>query len=154
MSNTYINNSQSLEIRCGKCGEVFKTTFGHYQNNDRRCLCKAQSRGEAEIKRIFDKYGLIENIDYECQKKYKGLVGVGGRQLSYDFYINNTLIEYQGSYHDGTARKQTDEGFEVQKEHDKRKRNYAKDNNIKLLEIWYWDFNNIENILIKELNLI
>lgn len=154
LSNTYINNSKSLEIRCGKCGEVFKTTFGHYQNNDRRCLCKAQSRGEAEIKRIFDKYGLIENIDYECQKKYKGLVGVGGRQLSYDFYINNTLIEYQGSYHDGTARKQTDEGFEVQKEHDKRKRNYAKDNNIKLLEIWYWDFNNIENILIKELNLI
>ena len=42
----------------------------------------------------------------------------------------------------------------MQKEHDKRKRNYAKDNNIKLLEIWYWDFNNIENILIKELNLI
>lgn len=31
------------------------------------------------------------------------------------------------------------------------KRQYAKDHNIKLLEIWYWDFDNIENILEKEL---
>ena len=153
LSKTYVNNSQNLKIKCGKCNNVFETSFGHYQNKDRRCLCKAQSRGEYEIKRIFDKYNLIENVDYECQKKYEGLIGVGGRKLSYDFYINNTLIEYQGSYHDGTARKQTDEGYEIQKEHDKRKKDYAKNNNINLLEIWYWDFNNIENILIENFNL-
>ena len=37
--------------------------------------------------------------------------------------------------------------------HDKRKREYAKDHNIKLLEIWYWDYDNIEEILNKELDL-
>ena len=31
--------------------------------------------------------------------------------------------------------------------HDKRKQQYAKDHMIDLLEIWYYDYNNIENIL-------
>ena len=77
--------------------------------------------------------------------------------LSYDFYLPkyNLLIEYQGNYHDGTVNKevQSDEKFNRQQEHDKRKREYAKKNNIKLLEIWYWDFDNIEGILKRELNL-
>ena len=72
----------------------------------------------------------------------------------YDFYLpeHNLLIEYQGQFHDGTAHQQSKKEFERQQEHDKRKREYAKDNNIKLLEIWYYDFDNIEEILNKELN--
>lgn len=31
--------------------------------------------------------------------------------------------------------------------HDEIKRKYAKDNKIDLLEIWYYDFDNIETIL-------
>lgn len=37
--------------------------------------------------------------------------------------------------------------FNYIKYHDTIKRTYLKDHNIKLLEIWYWDFNNIEEIL-------
>jgi hypothetical protein len=40
-----------------------------------------------------------------------------------------------------------------QQEHDKRKKEYAQQNNINLLEIWYWDFDNIEQILNNELKL-
>ena len=89
------------------------------------------------------------------QKKYKDLTGVNSGLLSYDFYIpqKNILIEYQGEYHDGTAGNQTNEEFIIQQEHDRRKRQYAKDHNIKLLEIWYWDFDNIEEILSRELGL-
>lgn len=60
------------------------------------------------------------------------------------------LIEYQGNFHDGSSFVGdffTKERLEIQKEHDKRKRKYAKEHNIKLLEIWYWDFDNIEKIL-------
>lgn len=46
---------------------------------------------------------------------------------------------------------QTEEKFEIQKEHDKKKKEYAESHNIELLEIWYWDFDNIEKILEKEL---
>ena len=37
--------------------------------------------------------------------------------------------------------------FEIQKEHDKRKREYAESNGIELLEIWFNEFDNIETIL-------
>ena len=37
--------------------------------------------------------------------------------------------------------------FERQVEHDNRKCEYAYYNKIKLLIIWYWDFDNIEEIL-------
>ena len=71
--------------------------------------------------------------------------------LSYDFYLPkyNLLIEYQGQFHDGniTGDYQTEEMLEIQQEHDRRKRQYAIDHNIELMEIWYWDFDNIENIL-------
>ena len=61
------------------------------------------------------------------------------------------LIECQGEFHDGTAYHQTQEGYLIQQEHDKRKQEYAKIHKIKLLEIWYWDYENINEILIKEL---
>ena len=43
--------------------------------------------------------------------------------------------------------------FARQQEHDRRKREYAKQNNIDLLEIWYWDYDNIEDILSNKLNI-
>ena len=46
-----------------------------------------------------------------------------------------------------------EEQFKIQQEHDKRKKEYAKLHNIKLLEIWYYDFDNITEILNKELGL-
>lgn len=41
----------------------------------------------------------------------------------------------------------------IQDEHDKRKRNYAKEHNINLLEIWYYDIDNIEDILLERLQI-
>jgi hypothetical protein len=73
--------------------------------------------------------------------------------LSYDFALpqKNILIEYQGEYHDGNTRCQTKKDIEEQQYHDKLKYNYAKSHNIKLLEIWYWDYDNIEQILNQEI---
>ena len=44
----------------------------------------------------------------------------------------------------------TENDFDKQLEHDKRKREYAKSHNINLLEIWYFSFNDIDEILIKK----
>lgn len=70
--------------------------------------------------------------------------------LSYDFYLPqyNLLIEYQGEQHENFKEGWiTEEDFIIQKEHDRRKKKYTKDNNIELLEIWYYDYENIEKIL-------
>ena len=150
LSKEYKNCDEKLKIECNK-GHIYEVSFYCFKNLNTRCPICNESKGEIKIREILNKY----DIKFTPQKKYSKLIGIKGRQLSYDFYLPlyNTLIEYQGEYHDGTGYNQTKEKFETQKEHDKRKRNYAKDNNIKLLEIWYYDFDNIENILIKELNL-
>ena len=92
------------------------------------------------------------NIEYIPQKTFDGLIGIGFGLLSYDFYLPyyNLLIEYQGEFHDGNGGKGNyymKQNLEKQKEHDKRKKQYCLDNNINFLEIWYWDFDNIEFIL-------
>jgi len=101
------------------------------------------------VKRILDKY----NIKYEQHVKFDGLLGLKGGQLSYDFLVKDILIEYQGQFHDGTAPQQSEEDYKIQQEHDRRKREYANKHNIKLLEIWYWDFDNVEKILNNEINI-
>lgn len=109
------------------------------------------SKGEQEIR-----YWLNTNqIIFKAQKSFDNLVGLKNGLLTYDFYLPtyNFLIEYQGEQHDHPVdfkhlgKKKTLEEFEHQKEHDRRKRQYAKDHNIDLLEIWYWDYDNIEKIL-------
>lgn len=114
-----------------------------------RCPFCNISKGERTILKYLQK----RNIIFIQQKQYNNLLGVGNGLLSYDFYLPdyNLLIEYQGEFHDGNTRKQTKKDIERQKEHDRRKREHANKNNIKLLEIWYWDFDKIEEILEREL---
>lgn len=46
-----------------------------------------------------------------------------------------------------------EEQFQLRKIKDNIKTQYCEDNNIKLIRIPYWEFNNIETILNKKLNL-
>lgn len=100
-------------------------------------LCSA-STGETMVSSILKE----KNIEYEFQKKFDGLVGEGRGQLSYDFYLPkyNTLIEYQGQQHYMIvdAFHATDETLKKQIHHDDLKREYAKENNISLIEVPYW----------------
>ena len=143
----YDTAKTDITIRHKKCGELITKTPNQILSKVISCpnCRKYKSKGETKIQEILES----NNIDFETQKKYDDLRGVKNCMLSYDFYIpsKNTLLEYQGEYHDGTARNQTDEEYIVQQEHDKRKREYAKEHNIELMEIWYWDFDNIEQIL-------
>jgi len=113
-------------------------------------------KGENAIK----EYLKNNNIEYNFQKTYKNLVGIGKYPLSYDFYLPtyNLLIEYDGEFHyepinlgKKDSIKSAQIRFKKQKAHDKLKDEYAKNNNIKLLRIPYWDYDNIENILNKNL---
>lgn len=120
-----------------------------------RCPLCNTSKGEIFIKNYLDKY----KITYEYQKEFNGLIGVNNGNLSYDFYLSkyNLLLEFQGIQHEkpidfkGKGRKHAKEQFKIQQIHDNLKQKYAKDNNIRLLEIWYYDFDNIETILEKEI---
>ena len=146
LDQPYRNTQEKLKYICENHMEIGvqeMTTVNAYKNHCPYCNI---IKGE---KRILD-FLIKNNISFKSQKSYDDLLGVGGGKLSYDFYLLdfNILIEYQGEQHEHPVdifggEKQ----FNIQQEHDNRKRNYALNNNIELLEIWYYDFANIEDIL-------
>lgn len=138
---------KKIKFKCKIDKYIWETTPSSLLNNNNGCPKCNMSKGEKRIIQYFED----NNIEYIWQKLFNNLIGINNGSLSYDFYLPkyNLLIEYQGQYHDHSVPNQTDFKFAIQQEHDKRKREYAKENNIQLLEIWYWDFNNIEEILDK-----
>ena len=149
--NDYVRSNQQVHVRCNDCGFDFWIIPNKLQQGQHCPRCKI-SNGERLIKNYLDK----NEVEYTYNTKYDGLIGVGGRQLSYDFYLPkyNLLIEMQGIQHiqpvDFTYSNNyelANEKFRKQQEHDKRKREYAQDHNIPLLEIWYDEIDRIDNIL-------
>lgn len=143
----YVNTKTKLTLQHNVCGHTYQVLYHGFKKGNRCPYCMS-SKGEQKIIEFLDTL----NIDYEFQKTFDDLLGVGGRNLSYDFYIPkyNTLIEYQGEFHDnsyGVAYIQSKDEYETQKEHDILKRQYADEHEIKLLEIWHTDFDNIDTIL-------
>ncbi len=141
-----------IHIICSECKEEYSVKACNFTRRNQRCpKCSSNSKGEEKISKYFSD----NKIEYELHKTFPDLKGVGEGYLSYDFYIldYNLLIEYQGNFHDGSNGTNEFSDVEKQQEHDRRKREYAENHNIKLLEIWYWDFDNIEEILAKELKL-
>lgn len=143
----YNGAKERVEVKCLKCGVVWNPVASSILSGCGCPHCK-KSRGERKIER----YLIDCNIDFEKQKKFPDLRNT--LPLSYDFYLPkyNLLIEYQGQFHDGTAYLvDKDLYFEKQKINDNLKREYAIKNNYNLLEIWYYDFKNIENIINKHI---
>lgn len=150
--NDYINNrTRNLKVLCGHCKKrFFITSMDGYINGKNKCdyCARKQSNGERYIKSLLDKY----NINCIYQKRFRECKDK--RTLPFDFYLPkyNICIEYDGEQHFEPIRgKKT---FEYIKSHDIIKNNFCKQSNIHLIRVPYWEFNNIEQILIKELNLI
>lgn len=142
-------------VKCKECGREWYIIPNNVLTRGVKCTCNKKgniSNGELLIFDALNKY----NIEFIYQFSFNNLIGVNGGLLSYDFYLPNLnlLIEYQGIQHE----KPIDffggkEKFKIQKQHDLIKKEYASQSNIDLLEIWYYDYNNIEKIIVDHLNI-
>jgi len=143
----YQKDELPITCKCKICGRVWETRAHQLIDKRKASACPDcyLSRGEAKIRNYLKEH----NIDYDPQKRFDGLNGFGGRPLRFDFFLpsENLLIEYQGEFHDGSVGYQSEEKYQTLQEHDRRKKEYVSENGIDLLEIWYWDFNRIEDIL-------
>lgn len=147
------SSGKKFKFICPDCGYVWYMTLANISNGQWCPQC-ASSKGEKRI----TEWLRLNNIEFVPQKEFEGLVGLGSKNLSYDFFLpnHNLLIEYQGEQHEKytPGLHASKEDFNKQKEHDRRKKEYSEENNINLLEIWYWDSDNIAEILHKIINNI
>jgi rubrerythrin len=145
----YKTISAPINVICDICGNTWKARPGNLLYANSGCPCCNKSKGENEIRDFLKN----NKIKFTTQKSFTGLKGVNDGLLSFDFLVEDiTFIEYNGKQHyEPIEFFGGEEQLEVQKEHDKRKKEFCKENEYKLIEIPYWDFENIEDILTEEL---
>lgn len=148
--NEYKTAYTRIFYKCSICGTEHNAT-AHNLSRGYGCPICSLYKGEKSISIFLQE----KNIKYECQKTFKGLTGVNGGLLSYDFFLPdyNLLIEFQGEQHEhpvdfnGIGQEYAERQFLIQLTHDNIKKEYAKANKIELLEIWYYQFDSIHDLI-------
>lgn len=151
------NNTKKILFKCCDCGEEYKRSAYESVKVNFRCpKCNKRSLGEQKIFEILSDKGLYVLEQHRFKDcKYKNT-------LPFDFYIpnKNACVEYDGEQHftpvkfNGISYDKAKQLFESNKIRDKIKTEYCEKHKIRLIRIPYWEFENTENILIKELNLV
>lgn len=146
----YLGSSvRNLKIECGSCGNIYITSFSDYMNN-MQIRCKSCANKESVSERRIREFLTDNEIIFEQEKTYDDCRDIN--KLPFDFYLPkyNLIIEFDGQHHFYEIGRGN---YETTKKHDEIKNQYCKDNNINLLRIPYWEGNNIEKIISKQLNL-
>ena len=142
----YNGARSKVKIICKEHGEFRQTPDNHL--NGKGCPKCNSSKGEL----IIEKYLIKNNINYESQKRFKDCKNK--RPLPFDFYLTdyNICIEYDGEQHfKSKSIWGGEEELNLIKIKDNIKTEYCEDNGIKLIRIPYWEKDNIEEILNREL---
>lgn len=141
----YKNGKTNIRYICNSCSHVYnKPPFNILQYQYYPACTKHSSIGERKIRNYLSQH-LINFVE---QQSFRNLVGIGGKKLRFDFYIEdyNTLIEFQGIQHYEPIKYFGDvDRFLCSQEHDRRKSKYAKQHGVNLLCIRYDE--NVEEVL-------
>jgi very-short-patch-repair endonuclease len=111
----------------------------------------SMSKGERAAESIFQKY----NYSYEPQKRFNNCRDKYA--LPFDFYLPeyNLIVEIMGEQHEYPVEHfGGQESFELRVYHDKIKREYLKDNNINCLDVWYYEFDKMEELILNKIQEI
>lgn len=153
ISYTDKHNNTYYICRCS-CGTIKDVRGNHLVSGmSTSCGCSKEYKGEVRIRQYFES---ITDFVYKEQKEYKGLFYKhnNSRLISDGAVYNSSgdlvfMIEYDGIQHYEYTpffhRSQKD--FYEQVERDRLKDEYCSKNNIEMIRIAYWDYDNIESIL-------
>lgn len=152
-TNGYRGGHTKITLKCQN-GHIWRPTWGSFSKGNRCCHCQ-RSLGEEKVATVLDKY----SVTYTPQFRFLKCCDKG--TLPFDFYLDdlNVCIEYDGKQHYvpvGFGKKKNEDLeqiFDDRKKKDSIKDVFCENNGIKLIRIPYWEYDNIENILIKELEL-
>lgn len=151
---SYCGNLRDLsEFKCDICHKIWKSTFNNIKNGNSCPHCSA-SKGERHVAKILDNH----NIKYKSQFWFEDCRIQLPLPFDFALFKEDKLIglcEYQGEQHyepvdfANKGIEWAEKQFERNQFSDNIKRTYCKENNIPLLEIPYWDYDNAENIILK-----
>lgn len=136
ISNKYIGRNRKLKWKC-TCGREFERSLSSFIENKAFC-CRKCSRLQSKNEKKTEDFLSSMNIKYETEKTFEGCVYKN--KLRFDFYIEefNLLIEVDGELH--YFNRGHFKNLEEQQIRDEIKNKYCKDNNINLLRIPYWEY--------------
>lgn len=137
--------------KCPDCGNSFLSSVCKRTSNEPRgCPFCVESNLEKKVRKFLEK----NNVSFVPQKRFDDCKDI--LMLPFDFFIDghNAVCETHGKQHfEPLEFFGGKEQFMIRKKHDEIKKNYCITNNINFIEIPYWEYDNIESILTKELNL-
>ena len=144
-----VTGQSQIQYRCiCDCGgEIVVHASALTQGFTRSCGC-IRSIAERRIESLFERIG----IPYQCEYRFGDCRDK--RELPFDFAIFDTsnnliaLIELDGSQHYKPAYGRN---IEYTQHHDKIKNEYCVLHNIPLIRIPYWNFEDVEEAVLKEL---
>lgn len=154
-SKTIVKSSlEKVVITCPIHGDFQQQAYSHLIG----CGCPQCSTSLSKGENKIAKFLLSNRVKYVSQYKIKNdNIFSNRKEMHVDFYLpkENIIIEYNGqqhykkevSYFGGEIK------FNEQQERDMALRQYYKEHGIKLIEIPYWDYDNIETILKKKLKI-
>ena len=89
------SHSAVWHCRCDCGNEVDVLGFSLKNGDTTSCGCKKQSKYELYVEQYLESLGYVLNKDFFKEKTFKGLKGIGGQSLRFDFYSSyrNTIYE-------------------------------------------------------------
>lgn len=148
----YENMRKHILIRHNTCGQEWEVVLNSYMYGDGGCPRCKESKGERKVRDWLDS----NDISYLPQHRIKECRDI--YPLPFDFAVLDDLsnilflIEYDGEGHYQVINYSKNqnvniEKFEARKRRDQIKNQYCLDNNIPLIRIPYWEYQEIEVIL-------
>ena len=131
-----------INIICPDHGDF--TQYLYFHEYGHGCSeCNSTSRGEDRIKSFLESHNIQfkRNYEFEDCKRVK--------RLRFDFYLPemNMCIEYDGEHHFEENEYFGEGNLDYIRENDRIKNEFCQINNIKMIRIPFYDYENIETIL-------
>jgi hypothetical protein len=145
--SNYKNIKSKIIVKCSKHSN-FETSAELLLNGYGCSSCGKKSIGEERV----SKYLISNKIEYIKQKSFDGCVYKN--KMQFDFFLPNfnICIEYDGKQHfEPIEYFGGIESLDKQKHKDFIKNEFCSKNNIRLIRIPYYEYNNIEKILESEI---
>ena len=144
----YVNDSTKIKVLHKVCGLHYKAKPNDFINGH-RCPNCIESKGEAKIRIILEKYG----VEFEREYRMDDCRHINTLPFDFAVDINNSLllIEYDGEQHFSNIF--GEESFRGTSRNDNIKNEYCEKKGIPLLRIPYYKYDDIEKIIKNYLNL-